>query len=517
MPGVRANSSLQRRASGSRCTGTDVLRGWHAHARMSMDAQACPQLSRSPMSTPAWTCHPADANAHRHRGFTLMELMVAVGLVVMLMVAVSFIFKMTSETVGLGETVALMTRDQRNVQGVMEDDFKSAVRDGPIFLIYSNLENVLDENGNVVLDADDLPIKRRIDQIRFFRRGMLDRQTADDGEFASDTRALDGYVSYGIARQDVPVQSYNPATDLTDILARNVILLRDEQSINETHIRRRPSAPVPWSALYLSPLTPGSIAYNPNPPPPGTDGLTQSRYDLAGTTLEQFRVDVLERRARVVAGGGNPDVPGDDYDPDIPLPYPVPWWGPLLTIPGAMLEPSQPTVPFVCQPNPPVPLNSDGLAKASPLLLENVKEFIVEFAGDFVKQNSTTGAVDVVEPDGTLDFDVDPVTQRKRIRWYGFPRVDEKVPNGSWPNTVDRYRDVVPVWVFSNGTTAPFERVVPGLTLGAGDNVVITDNYPYVAIWVNDSPAMIRIRIHVEDPNNRLADGKWYEYVFSLR
>jgi hypothetical protein len=39
----------------------------------------------------------------------------------------------------------------------------------------------------------------------------------------------------------------------------------------------------------------------------------------------------------------------------------------------------------------------------------------------------------------------------------------------------------------------------------------------YVAAWYNDMPAMVRILLKVDDPNNKLTDGPWYEYVFKLK
>ncbi len=39
----------------------------------------------------------------------------------------------------------------------------------------------------------------------------------------------------------------------------------------------------------------------------------------------------------------------------------------------------------------------------------------------------------------------------------------------------------------------------------------------YVAAWHDDMPAMIRILIKVDDPNNKIKDGPWYEYVFRLK
>jgi hypothetical protein len=42
-------------------------------------------------------------------------------------------------------------------------------------------------------------------------------------------------------------------------------------------------------------------------------------------------------------------------------------------------------------------------------------------------------------------------------------------------------------------------------------------NARYACAWHDDMPALIRILIKVDDPNNKVKDGPWYEYVFKLK
>jgi prepilin-type N-terminal cleavage/methylation domain-containing protein len=58
-----------------------------------------------------------------------------------------------------------------------------------------------------------------------------------------------------------------------------------------------------------------------------------------------------------------------------------------------------------------------------------------------------------------------------------------------------------------------------GTGTGGNYNAFNTPNNPprYVAAWHDDMPAMIRILIKVDDPNNKVKDGPWYEYVFRLK
>ena len=59
----------------------------------------------------------------------------------------------------------------------------------------------------------------------------------------------------------------------------------------------------------------------------------------------------------------------------------------------------------------------------------------------------------------------------------------------------------------------------PPVNTGPNQNAFNTPTNPprYVAAWHDDMPAMIRILIKVDDPNNKIKDGPWYEYVFRLK
>ncbi len=116
------------------------------------------------------------------------------------------------------------------------------------------------------------------------------------------------------------------------------------------------------------------------------------------------------------------------------------------------------------------PLSPRSLARTVPVLLEQCNSFAVEFAGDFVTQNTNPfdtgyGIVTGVGPDGTTDFVVlNPGSpqQRAMTRFYGMPRdiggyaggtfipePDGFIPGNSAPNQADNASndlvDVVPL------------------------------------------------------------------------
>ncbi|MDP9172934.1 MAG: type II secretion system GspH family protein [Planctomycetota bacterium] len=186
------------------------------------------------------------------------------------------------------------------------------------------------------------------------------------------------------------------------------------------------------------------------------------------------------------------------------------------------------------------------------------------------------GAIIGIGKDGQIDYYLDPLGNR-HIRWYGMPRsssggipnpttkvvirgFDPSVPDDpTLGKTMQEFKDVIPLrdyytmfyYKFPGSlapdpaiTIAPFtagEQVAPpweadvnfdpshdyanpgaftgypakfstGVTFGQGGV-----SPRYVAAWYNDMPAMIRILIKVDDPNNKVKDGPWYEFVYRLK
>jgi hypothetical protein len=234
----------------------------------------------------------------------------------------------------------------------------------------------------------------------------------------------------------------------------------------------------------------------------------------------------------------------------------------------------------------------------SPYFLQHCSQFIVEYAGDYLQQDTNPadlnktaypsyGDITGIGPKGQLDFYVD-ANGNKHIRWYGMPRSTtgqyhydgygtapanrvlirgyDPTINGtgdstSTPGLLNYFTDVIPLrdyysmWVNTQaGNTSSNARLyappwevdvnfdpthdygeytIPGASsptfppnttknpYGNGNPFAyrsIGGNAPrYVAAWHDDMPAMIRILIKVDDPNNLVKDGPWYEYVFRLK
>src|ERR1051325_10752525 len=151
----------------------------------------------------------------RH-GFTLVELMISIAMVVLLLLGINTVFKMSSDTVGTGVAVASLTMADRSMQATFQDDFRRAPRDAPLFIIHSG---VASSGGNWMTLADKTSDRdgkaltyeitgttnegyrgantistpysiyndrnHRVDTLAFPIRGTFHRHTAIDGSYTS--------------------------------------------------------------------------------------------------------------------------------------------------------------------------------------------------------------------------------------------------------------------------------------------------------------------------------------------
>jgi hypothetical protein len=229
-----------------------------------------------------------------------------------------------------------------------------------------------------------------------------------------------------------------------------------------------------------------------------------------------------------------------------------------------------------CNPAIQNPVTSASIAEMAPYFLQHCSQFIVEYAGDYMQQDPVSGNIMGLGPDGQIDYYLD-ANSNKHIRWYGMPRSstgqlhDDGLGNqvlirgydaatdgptavvksytGPGPMSVmlNYFTDVIPLRDYYNywlNANPPDPTVPPGAysppwevdvnfdsthdygayytaPVGTGPNANAFNNPVnpprYVAAWHDDMPAMVRILIKVDDPNNKVKDGPWYEYVFRLK
>jgi hypothetical protein len=619
--------------------------------------------------------------------------MLALFIGLLLLVGINAIFSGASQAIQAGLTLNEATRNSQAAGPILYNDMHNCATDSPAFIITSSLVpqwlNKADADANsatpgtppAVLGCAPGDHLHRCDQVMFFARGIFKRKTADSPNLVSTTTSDEAYIHYGHLRTTSDGITFIGPDDYAGLaepyaadwsLGRNVILAADAANVvSHAYDVGTASPPIPeafflpipvpagftaspsivqapWTGSYsgaanVTPLGWNSLAYQGTATAPGTLksipwAMQGSRYDLAGTTIDQFRSTVTNSAAVQAS------------EPLATVPY-FCWWAPLIyaqPYPKASAGAGAPypillnavsatlNLPFTQSPYytssisaPPAngtlvpfprnrfqgssvlsatPLASADQAGLSPFFLQHVSQFIVEYAGDFVTQDNSTAAtsgqvIDTV-PDGQIDWlyatkgDWNPLNSYsygdyviysgqyyfaiaavagnpsnsnppgdtthwlvvnlaasnpppppKTIRWYGMPR--DVYGTGqvySSTNTTlnattscDELNNVVPladIWrlsLYNNGRPLPYEvetgqtLIDPNQTLANVQNYATSafvGGYPaglnplsarYTAVWRNDVPAMIRILIKVDDPNNAIKEGPWYEYVFKLK
>lgn len=117
----------------------------------------------------------ADNPERGPRAFTLIEIIVAVGVLAVIGVMLGTIFAAVGETVTQGRRVSGMNRFAARIERVMRRDFENMVRENGFLVIRNELTHDFSNNPSK-LDVgltvtDPAPRPRRIDEIMFFSRG----------------------------------------------------------------------------------------------------------------------------------------------------------------------------------------------------------------------------------------------------------------------------------------------------------------------------------------------------------
>lgn len=145
--------------------------------------------------------HARGRRSRRFAGFTLLEIIVAVGAIAVISVGVAAILNAVGKTVTGGRRTSNLTQYAALVEAQMRADFEAMTRDG--FLVIRNqsidvdLNGVIDANDVVAVSESDTKARtRRADEILFFVRGG----TEASGSLESQSTTRRAYVS-----QRVPV------------------------------------------------------------------------------------------------------------------------------------------------------------------------------------------------------------------------------------------------------------------------------------------------------------------------
>jgi prepilin-type N-terminal cleavage/methylation domain-containing protein len=515
------------------------------------------------------TAHSAtDARARGPAGFTLVELMVSLVLVLILMIGVAQVFRTTGDTVSAGQALSGTLRDARAAQAVIARDIGNMAPDGAFLIIRNRLQTAYRNPADQAADTDGSintfstgagggevttsqfllnQRRHRVDSLVFFARDLFRRQTGgqspaagDNDPIVADQASLEACVHYGHlclphdngnfylsgATSGTKTNPGNGANRNENpnnyyasqwILGRVAILLveptgassssigtiTDRFGTQQMFLARGTSA----SATTMSPLNTGS-ATNVNMG--GNPQIQDARVDLAGTSIDGFRTIVTN----AIAAGLTT------------------WWQNIQTI----------TTRFEVNPFVARPITAATSSQQVPVFVAGCSKFVVEYAGDFVSQDTNGNVVnrfdsgvtvnnsgtDYGPTDGEIDYIV--VGGRRQIRWYGMPR--DTSSTGGGPDGVIRadQGDVVPLRDVINNITgvtsavgaAAFEKEFPttAAQTTSTDYAGVTPNGNfYTCAWSPSDtvrPRLIRIVMQVEDREGRINQPALHEFVVAV-
>lgn len=439
----------------------------------------------------------------RNSAFTIVELIVSIGLVLILMLGVSTVFKTISSTVSAGSAISDNTRVARAAQSVFANDFSHAVanKDAPFLTIkswtrpaYRNRPDELsdagtpapfkgrqpltiDLDGNNVEGEATVPGERvscanynyrnhRVDILTFFTRDFVRRQTGNPGQnMVSPMTGQEAWVRYSHAQiwdgttalpgsggfVDLGVGSTNNLTSQNNpnnyyasqwVLSRSEMILSDGTEDNNGNVTAIfDSNGVAQRFWKRNPATLLTPLSTGSGADSGGGLIQESLYDLAGMTISKMRgiMNAYISNAITTNNYGNLEGWPTEFS-----------WRPCVN------------------PLMPKPINAQTLAQTVPAMIPGCTQFIVEYAGDFVAQDNVPtsatygnviGVCAPVNPanpatpptiDGVLDYVVVGVgvNQHREIRWYGLPRDtngDGVIPGWQNGRTNNQLPDVVPL------------------------------------------------------------------------
>lgn len=395
----------------------------------------------------------------RHHGFTLTELLVALAITAIIVLAINRVFSVTVTAVSRGVATSQVFSASRVIGDQLVEDAEAMTgpdRGGFIVIIGK------EETGADIAVRDDgsaITADVRTDQLLFIRDRETLEPIAPGASNSYDSQSVAPFcrIWYGhVLRTDSQGVAGSGLGDSNNALAKDWVLGRQ--------------------ALFLQPSS-GSgaqaLVARHSDSVLGSD-LADALYDVAQASLVDLDPNDPSNVAMVAASGDlTPPSPmlglgltGDDYL-DRALDF---------TFDADMLQ---------CNPIPPSPFTSDQVAKMHTYLSGRISQFIVEFAGDY----DTTDGMDVI---GTP----------QRIKWYGFDSVHT-------PDFV----------TYQGDANSPLiEQYPPVADVKSTPAKFVFRHGPVGEVnW----PLAIRVRYRVHDANDRVrgADGelgRWFEQIIPV-
>jgi prepilin-type N-terminal cleavage/methylation domain-containing protein len=427
---------------------------------------------------------------HNQFGFTLMELIVSIAIVSMMLFLINRIFFDTAQAVSRGIATSKIISNTRTIGEQIADDadhmmVPGKTGEGVLIIVNKKYTNALTldarKKGNI--DTQDV----RSDQLSFIRSVSTSNPEepiapGSSTSFTNTTQATVARVWLGHLIQtdengtypSIALGGYNASTDNgPDKFATNWILGRQ--------------------MLFFDNKVTTANQY--------------ARFNLANWTDKLNNIPFYEAQSDVLNTGYD-RTPANDTTPPSGA---APAGDEILNLlDGYTLRPQYETFllnnyftfksnRLATNPTPALSnLSTSVIAQMHPYFVNNVSDFIVEFAGDYYLGNIEAGSVG---SDTKVDTDING-----NIYWYGLgnPRT---VP----PTSFDGVGD----------PTEP-HRITSLAALGALTDEIYIFRHDDITNW----PYLLRIRYHLHDPKGELlgtgedglssTPGKWFEVIVKV-
>lgn len=470
------------------------------------------------------TSHP-DTKYRQARGFTLVELLVSIALVVILILGINMVFTSAGKTVGTGMAVSEATRAFRSAYTTLRNDIERdpantvgmlPVTSNPLITNRTPAMVIIGRQiFNQPVDPAGNVANCNLDSLAFFAQGSFRRQTGSNpGEFfASMVPSTSAFVWYGHAwlpaNGDPSVNAnwyydgvpsgttmtfpgYGNATSNPNNyyakdwrLARMVIGVQTPNVTNQLidyvgaaqQYLARAQGPVDPTSLAPFSLNSGTTFGGAVYAPPANPRIQWSQCDLAGVDLNFYRDSVVAMHAGLDPNPANRSVT----------------WG---------FDHFGNGYRFRTNPYPARPLTPVGAAQTLPIFLNGCMSFKVDFAGD-------------LDNNGTIDLTLDGTG----LQWYG-------TPNGL---PLADPKCVTTVQGRLGGATPIYEHYynAAGAAVPAGDPSIVAygwawSQYELASQPVGNGnrdggrPSLIRLTVTLTDSNGRLPSGLTQEFIFEV-
>src|SRR5262245_22623951 len=132
--------------------------------------------------------HERIVKSHGHsRGFTLTELMVAVAVLVVVIIATSKIFGTASKITGMGQGMQSLMQEAAAIERQIRQDVARLTGEGFLTIHCVSVRNDVHQSGNLPLLDPTLPPNAliRCDQLMFFANGAQSIQSFRGGQGAN--------------------------------------------------------------------------------------------------------------------------------------------------------------------------------------------------------------------------------------------------------------------------------------------------------------------------------------------